>query len=157
MFLCVLLVTLCDILHYNNDFLITSSSTAVLSSIKSALNKAFAMTDLGLLRQFIGLKVSQKTSGIMISQSRYSSDMLKRFHMEDYIAAPCPFLSGIRLEEGGSTPLVDNTLFRHLIEILMYLTHSIPYISYAMNDASRYMQEPHELHWKAAKRILHYV
>ena len=48
----------------------------------------------------------------MISQSRYSSDMLKRFHMEDCKAAPYPFLSGIRLEEGGSTPLVDNTLYR---------------------------------------------
>ena len=26
-----------------------------------------------------------------------------------------------------------------------------------MSVATRYMQEPHELHWKAAKRILHYV
>ena len=80
---------------YVDDLLITSSSTAGLSSIKSALNKAFTMTDLGLLRQFIGLEVSQKTSGIMISQSRYSSYMLKRFHMEDCKAALCPFLSGI--------------------------------------------------------------
>ena len=52
---------------YVDDFLITSSSVAGLSSIKYSLNKAFAMTDLGLLRQFIGLKVSQNTSGIMIS------------------------------------------------------------------------------------------
>ena len=43
---------------YVDDLLITSSSVAGLSSIKSALNKAFAMFDLGLLRQLIGLKLS---------------------------------------------------------------------------------------------------
>ena len=83
---------------YVDDFLITSSAAAGLSNIKSALNKEFAMTDLGLLRQFIGLEVSQNTLGIMISQSKYSLDMLKRFHMEYCKASPCPFLLGIRLE-----------------------------------------------------------
>lgn len=39
----------------------------------------------------------------------------------------------------------------------MYLTHSRPDLSYAVGAVSRYMQEPHELHWNAAKRILRYV
>ena len=43
------------ILLYVYDFLITSNSDAGLRSMKSSLNKAFAMTDLGMLRQFIGL------------------------------------------------------------------------------------------------------
>ena len=68
---------------YVDEFLITSSSVAGLRSIKSSLNKAFDVSDLGLLRHFIGLKVSQKNSGIMISQSRYSLNMLRRFHVED--------------------------------------------------------------------------
>ena len=76
---------------YVDELLITSSSAAGLSSIKYSLNKAFNMTDLGLLRQLIGLEVSKKNSEIMISQSRYSSDMLKRFHMEDCKATPFPF------------------------------------------------------------------
>jgi hypothetical protein len=40
---------------------------------------------------------------------------------------------------------------------LLYLTHSIPNLSYAFGPVSRIMQEPHELHWKAAKCILRYV
>ena len=100
------------IVMYVDDWLITSSSAAGLRSIKLALNKAITMTDLGLLRQFIGLKVSQNISGSMILQSRYSSDLLKIFYMEYYKAIPFPFLFGIMIEEGGSTPLVDNTLFR---------------------------------------------
>ena len=75
----------------------------------------------------------------MISQSRYSLDMLRIFHMEDCKVSPFTFLYGIRLEEGGSTPLVDNTLYRKIIGSLLYLTHSRPYISYSLSAASRYM------------------
>ena len=35
--------------------------------------------------------------------------------------------------------------------------HSRPDLSYAVGVVSRYMQESHELHWNAAKRILRYV
>jgi hypothetical protein len=57
----------------------------------------------------------------------------------------------------GETPLVDNTLYRKLVGSLLYLTHSRPDLSYAVGIVSRFMQEPHELHWKAAKCILRYV
>jgi hypothetical protein len=40
---------------------------------------------------------------------------------------------------------------------LLYLTHSRPDLSYAVGAVSRFMQEPHELHWKDAKCILRYV
>ena len=40
---------------------------------------------------------------------------------------------------------------------LLYLTHSRPDISYVVSVGARYMQDPHELHWKESKRILHYV
>jgi hypothetical protein len=39
----------------------------------------------------------------------------------------------------------------------LYLTHSRPDLSYEVGIVSRFMQEPHELHWKVAKRILRYV
>jgi hypothetical protein len=68
-----------------------------------------------------------------------------------------PFLSGVKLEDGGETPLVDITLYRQLVGSLLYLTHSRPDLSYAVSVVSRFMQEPHELHWKAAKHILRYV
>jgi hypothetical protein len=45
------------------------------------------------------------------------------------------------------------------VGILLYLTHSRPDQTrpYAVGTVSRFMQEPHELHWKAAKRILRYI
>ena len=56
------------------------------------------------------------------------------------------FLSGSRLEEGGSTPLVDSTLYRQLIGILLYLAHLRPDLFYVMSVVSIFMQEPHEMH-----------
>jgi hypothetical protein len=77
--------------------------------------------------------------------------------MTDCESSPNPFLLGVKLEDGGDTPLVDNTLYRQLVGSLLYLTHSRPDLSYAFGAVSRFMQEPQELHWKVAKHILRYV
>ena len=37
------------------------------------------------------------------------------------------------------------------------MTHSHPDLSFAVGHVSRYMQTPHESHWKAAKIILRYI
>ena len=39
----------------------------------------------------------------------------------------------------------------------MYLTHTRPDLSFAVGLIARFVQNPHESHWKAAKRILRYV
>jgi hypothetical protein len=77
--------------------------------------------------------------------------------MIDCKSAPTPFLSRVRLQDGGETPLVYNTLYKQKVGSLVYLTHSRPDLSYAVGEVSRFMQELHELHWKVAKRILRYI
>jgi hypothetical protein len=63
----------------------------------------------------------------------------------------------IHIEDSGDTSLVDNTLYRQLVESLLYLTHTHLELSYVVGVVSRYMQELHELQWKASKCILIYV
>ena len=53
--------------------------------------------------------------------------------------------------------MVNNTLYRQLIGCFLYLTHTRPDIYYAISVASRYMDQPHDIHWRAAKRILNFV
>ena len=77
--------------------------------------------------------------------------------MAECRAATFPFLSGIGLEEGKSTPPTDCTIYRQLIGSLLYLTHYRPDIYYPMNFVSRYMHQPHDIYWKVAKRILQYI
>ena len=46
------------VLHVD-DLLITGSCTKEIGSIKSYLHSEFSMTDLGLLRQFLGLEIEK--------------------------------------------------------------------------------------------------
>ena len=45
---------------YVEELLITGSTIASISAIKTALHNAFEMSDLGLLKQFLGLEIEQK-------------------------------------------------------------------------------------------------
>eukprot|EP00253_Pinus_taeda_P022610 PITA_22610 len=132
-------------------------SASAIATVKRALHDRFLMTDMGPLHFFLGLEISQDATGIKLSQAKYARDLLERFHMADCKPAPTPFLSGVHLEGGGDTPLVDSTLYRQLVGSLLYLTHSRPDLSYAVGAVSRYMQELHKLHWNDAKHILRYA
>lgn len=92
-----------------------------------------------------------------MTQSKYAKDILVIFQMTDCKPVAKPFLFGVKLEDGGNTPLVDCTMYRQLVGSLLYVTDSHPNLSYVVGSISRYMQEPHELHWKVSKRILRYV
>jgi hypothetical protein len=67
------------------------------------------------------------------------------------------FISEVRLEDGVTTPLVDNTLYQQLVGRLLYLTHTLHDLSYEVSVVSKYLRDPRELKWKASKRILRYV
>jgi len=97
---------------YADDILIIGSSSSTIALIKDILHVRFSMTDMGPLHFFLGLEISRDAFGIKHSQAKYFRDLLDRFHMTNYKSSPTPFLSGIRLEDGGDTPLVDNTLYR---------------------------------------------
>eukprot|EP00253_Pinus_taeda_P002414 PITA_02414 len=115
------------------------------------------MTDLGHLHYFLSLQVLQSKEGISLSQSEYSYDILRHFHMEDCKLAPSPFHSRAKISVTCTSPKVDATLYRQLVGKLFYLNHTLPDLSFVVGLIARFMQNPHESHWKAAKRILHYV
>jgi hypothetical protein len=68
-----------------------------------------------------------------------------------------PSILGVNLSATCTSPEVDATLYRWLVGSLLYLTHTHPDLSFVVGLVARYMQTPHESHWKATKRILHYV
>ena len=102
------------------------------------------MTDLGLLRQFLGLEIEKSERGIMPSQPKYDSDLLSKFEMAEYKSFKYPFLSGIKLHEFGNSPLVDFTLYRQLVSSLLYITHTMHDLYYAVSAVEIHMHQPHE-------------
>ena len=97
---------------YVDDILITGSCIDDIGSIKSSLHSEFSMTDLGLLKQFIDLEIEQSNARIKVNQSKYVADLLLKFKMVECEAVKFPFLSGVKLSEIGSSPLVDSSLYR---------------------------------------------
>ena len=128
-----------------------------ISSFKDALNHAFSMTNLGLLNQFWGLEISQLDIGIKVHYSKYASDLLKKIKMKYCKPRNTPFLLGVKLEEAKSTPLENNTMYRQLVGCLPYLTRNQLDISYEMSVAYRHIHQPHYIHWREGKRIMHFV
>ena len=112
------------IILYVDDLLIIGSLNKDIASLKDAMNHAFSMTDLGLLSQFLGLEIAHSQHGIKLNHSKYTLDLLNKFNMKFCKPSKTPFLSKVKLEEAGSSPMVNNTLYRQLIGCLIYLTHT---------------------------------
>eukprot|EP00253_Pinus_taeda_P024412 PITA_24412 len=142
---------------YVDDLILTSSDPNLINHVKSNRKKKFEMTDLGHLHFFLGLQVLQSKEGISLSQSKYACDLLSHFHMEDYKLAPSPFQARAKLSITCTSPEVDATLYRQLVGKLLCLTHTRTGLSFDFGLIARSMKNPHESHWKAAKRILCYV
>jgi hypothetical protein len=142
---------------YVDDLILTGSDSKLLNHVKNSLKKKFEMTDLGFLHYFLGLQVLKTNEGIFLSQSKYACDLLRRFHMEDCKPTHSPFLVWSQAYSTCTSPEVDATMYRQLVGSLLYLTHTHPDISFVVGLVARYMKTPHEIHWKAYKRILLYV
>jgi hypothetical protein len=68
-----------------------------------------------------------------------------------------PLFVGRKLMQEDESSLCDATLYGSMVGILMYLTTTRPNIMFFVILVARFMNKPHESHWKAAKRILRYV
>jgi len=77
---------------------------------KSIMQKEFEMTDMGLMRYFLGLEVDQSDQGIFICQHKYAADILTRFRMDKCRAAETPIAAGTKLSKQDNGPAMDSTL-----------------------------------------------
>ena len=111
------------------------------------------MTDLGIMKYFLGIEVNQSAKGIFVCQQKYAAGIIKRFRMEGCNPAETPIPLGTKLSKNDEGPIVDSTLYKILVGSLLYLTTTRPDIMYATNLFSRFMESPKDSHWKMAKQI----
>lgn len=62
-----------------------------------------------------------------------------------------------KLRKDDGTKKVDATLYRSLVENLLYLTATRPDIMFATSLLLRFMHSPSQIHFGAAKRVLCYL
>eukprot|EP00253_Pinus_taeda_P034421 PITA_34421 len=121
------------------------------------MKEEFEMTNMGLLRHFLGIEVEQNENGIFISQAKYVNEELKIFNMQESKAAIAPTMMGLKLSKEDNSKDFDPSLHKIIVGCLMYLTATRSDIMYAVSLIFRFMERPKEAHWQAAKIIMRYV
>lgn len=66
-----------------------------------------------------------------------------------------PPSSKLMVDKGELLP--NPTAYRRLIDILLYLTHTSPYITFAVHSLSQFVSSPRQPHLAAAHHLLAYL
>jgi hypothetical protein len=112
------------------------------------------MKDLVLMHYFLGLEVWQSPKKIFLNQGKYAVEKLKRFDMLECKAMNTPIETKLKLLVDTLSELIDATLYRQIIGLLMYLTNTRPDICFDVNTLSRYLVEHRRVHLVAAKQVM---
>jgi histone deacetylase 1/2 len=123
------------------------------------LHEEFALKDLGDLRYFLGIEVKKVENGIIMTQEKYATDLLKRVNMLSCKPMSTPLSTSEKLSAYVGDPLgpTDITRYRSIVGALQYLTLTRPDISFSVNKVCQYLHAPTTAHWSAVKRILRYL
>ncbi|KAJ0779315.1 putative RNA-directed DNA polymerase [Helianthus annuus] len=145
------------LLLYVDDIVLTASNEKLLQSIIGTLSREFAMTDLGRLHHFLGIKVDQLKNGNFLSQQQYAKDIISRASMTACKPCTTPVDLSSKLSASDGSRFSDPTLYRSLAGALQYLTFTSPDISYAVQQICLFMHDPRDAHYSFMKRIIRYI
>ena len=142
---------------YVDDIIVTGSSSKAIAHLTATLATAFAVRDLGDIHYFLGIEANRTRDGLHLSQSKYITDILQRFKLDE--AKPCltPLLANIQLSQEEGEPLEDPSYYKQLVESLQYCTLTRPDIAFAVNKVCQFMHSPTKDHLQAVKCILLYL
>lgn len=94
-------------LIYVDDIIVTSSSDEAVTTLLKDLGSEFVLEDLGDLSFFLGIEVKKHKDGIVLSQEKYATDLLKRVGMQGCKPSPTPLSSSEKLFLYEGEPLSE--------------------------------------------------
>ena len=96
---------------YVDDLFLTRAERLV-SWCQKQLSSEFEMKDLGLMHFFLGLEIWQQLNAILVSQGKYTVDILRRFGMMDCKSMVTPMSLNLKKLWSDESDLVDPTMNR---------------------------------------------
>ena len=97
------------------------------------------------MHYYLGMEVWQEDGHVFLGQGKYAADIHKRFQMEGCRLMSTSMITNWKKFHASEGELVDPTLYKQLIGLLMYLVNTKPNICFAVNTLSQFM-EPKSVH-----------
>ncbi|CAI7737253.1 unnamed protein product [Closterium sp. NIES-54] len=151
------------VLVYVDDLVFATTDTTGLAHVKSEVQKRHTCTDLGELRSYLGLQITQDRAQrtITLTQSHMVQQVLQRFDFTYSSPQATPLstrhsLSALPLDES----VEPSGPYPELVGCLMYLmTCTRPDLAYPLSILARYVAPGRHRpeHMVAAKRVLRYL
>ena len=150
---CVIVIVWVD------DIIIATSDSNSLQRVKKSLKDRFKMTDLGVLKWFLGTEFQCSESSIKMNQTRYIEKILAKFKMTDCKPKPTPCVLGLDKVLGEESPEMDDPRpYRAIVGSLIYvMTGTRPDLCYIVTKLSQKMSKPTQTDLSTAKHALRYL
>ncbi|CAI7821734.1 unnamed protein product [Closterium sp. NIES-54] len=151
------------VLVYVDDLVFATADTETLILVKSELQKRHTCTDLGELRNYLGLQITRDRARrtIALTQSHMVHQVLQRFGFQFSSPQPTPLSTSHSLSPPPSDESVEpNGPYLELVGCLMYvMTCTRPNLAYPLSLLARYVAlgRHQKVHWDAAKRVSRYL
>ncbi|GJR21352.1 uncharacterized mitochondrial protein-like protein [Tanacetum coccineum] len=145
------------LLVYVDDIILTGNNVNFINQVKHQLHKEFNIKDLGSLNYYLGIEILRNSTGLIMTQWKYTLKLLQSAGLLNVKPSSIPFDPIIKLNHDDGEPLDDPSQYRTLVGKLIYLTITRPDISYAAQNLSQFIQAPRTPHLKALIKVLRYL
>ena len=131
---------------YVDDMLIIGSNNDIIKATKRMLTNEFNMKDLGVANVILGMKISRKPDGFVLSQSHYIKKDLEKFkkYNDSPVRTPVDVNLHLTKNKGQGTSQLE---YLRIIGSLVYIMNCTRLnIAYSVSKLSRYTSNPGEDH-----------
>nr|GEV14473.1 retrovirus-related Pol polyprotein from transposon TNT 1-94 [Tanacetum cinerariifolium] len=115
-----------------DDIIFASTNIALCNKFANPMTTKFKMSIMGQMSFFLRLQISQSPRGIFLNQSKYASEIIKKYGMLTSDSVDASLVEKSKLDEDLQRKPVDATRYRDMIGSLMYLTSSKLDLVYAV-------------------------
>lgn len=148
----------CLILIYVDDLLIAAEDLNTTRLVIESICRKYDARDLGPASFFCGMVIQRdrKKRVMYLSEQDKIKKLIKQFNMDNSRPRRTPL--DFVLSQGEEEEACPAKPFQALVGSLLYLsTTTRPDLGQAASQLSRYMAQPKQSHWEAAKNVLRYL
>lgn len=148
---------------YVDDFYVFYNDELKKNQLLESLGSNFKIKDLGKARQVLGMELTRENGALRLSLSKFTNKLLANFGLADCKPVKTPLELDLHTvlaegEEGEELDHPNRLRYQSLIGALNYLScNTRPDISAAVSFLSQYNSCCHQIHMRAAKRVLRYL